>query len=147
MRIGSHWGTPAIDMDIIVIGAVIDRRVGYTNKCVVVRHRPLDVGVGCVTLEAQEVGGAVETTVVVVVQPHASQVEGHKYLFSSIGVIAKEPYLIVVGIGSLHPDVRNDDVGLQFVFVAAVDDQFVLMLQVIDGTAGLWSRKVTDGIG
>lgn len=139
--------TPAVTVDVVVVRAAVVSGMGYPHKAAVDRHRPHQCGVGCVNLEMQIPGGIVHCVAPSVKQPDTAEVEGHVNLVAGVGVDAVEPHLIVATVDTLHPDVGDDDIGLQLVSVAAVDDQFVLCVEEMHRTARLAIGEITNGVG
>lgn len=112
-------GHPTMAVDIVVVGAGIACAMGHAGVGVVRRDVPDDGGYSGIDAEAQVLGCVVHPSSAV--EPHALQVEGHVDFLSSIGVIAEEPNLIVGGIHALHPDIVDEDIGLNLIVIATID--------------------------
>ena len=134
-----QWGSPAIYVDVIMVGLVVDGGVCHMDVGSVLWHCPLDVWIWGVAAETEEMGRTVHPVVAVVEKPYASEVNGHENLFPSVGIVSEKPYFIIVRIHFLGPNVGDEHVGLQFVFISAIDNHFVLMFQVVNHAIGLAS--------
>ena len=90
--------------------------------------------------EPEGLGRAVDVSVFN--EPDAFEVDGHVDLFAGVGVIAVEPDFIERRGYLLGPHLVEEDVGGQFVCIAAVDHQFVLVVQERHGAQRLIVREV-----
>ena len=125
-RCGRH---PTIAVHVIVVGTRIDHGVGDPHIVAICRHSPNDVGSINLAAETQ-IFGSIEHAVAML-QPYTVEVEGHKNLFARIGVITIDPQLVILTVYTLVPHLIEQHVGLQFVFVAAVNHHLVLRVEVL----------------
>ncbi len=141
---GVHVIVPTMAMDVVVVGTHVYMVMVWTIVVVVGRNVPIEVGGYGVATEAEVVGCAIEMTGVLVVEPDALEVDGHIDLFASICVISIEPDLIVLRVDSFGPYFVNEGVGLNFVFIATIDHNLTLCIEIVDCTCCLCVGEIAD---
>ena len=144
---GRHWGYPTRTVDVVVVGAYVVRYVHGAGEVVVGGHAPEDGGHFCGATESQILCCAVEAATIAVVEPDATQVEGHVDFFSSVGIVAENPQLVISAGYTFGPDVRNDDVGLNLVIIATVDHHLVLSVEELHAAVSLRVREIHNRVG
>ena len=131
---------PAVEVDIIVVGADIAGAMQHPRVGVVRRHIPCKCRASHRGVEPQELSRVVYPSGAV--EPHTLQVQRHIDLLARVGVVAEHPQLIVGRVDALRPHLVHQDVGLNLVFVATVNHDFVLRIQVPHRARGLTLREV-----
>lgn len=148
--VGWYCGwVPAIAVDVMMVGvaAVEVRVVVVAHKGVVGRHGPVEVGHGHVAAEAQILCCAVHASADGIVEPDATQVEGHINFLTGIGIETEQPYFVELAVDGFGPDLVDDDIGGQLVLEAAVDHQLVLSVESCGHSGGLLVGEVAYRIG
>lgn len=148
--VGWYCGrAPAIAVDMMMVGvaAVEVRVVVVSHEGVVGRHGPVEVGHGHVAAEAEVLSGAVHASADGIVEPDATQVEGHINFLAGIGIETKQPYFVELAVDGFGPDLVDDDIGGQLVLEAAVDHQLVLSVESCGHSGGLLVGEVAYRIG
>lgn len=142
--IGVHVVVPAMAMDIVVVAANKVVVVVRTAVVMIGRDMPIEVGSYSMAAEAQVVGCAIEVAGALIVEPYTLEVERHIDLFAGIGVVSIEPDLVVLGVDLLGPDLVDESVGLDFVFVATVDHNLTLSVEIFDSSQSLPMGEIAD---
>lgn len=112
-------GHPAVAVDVVVVGAHIAGVVRTAYECVVGRYVPHETRVAHGGVEAQVLCGVVHAAGAV--EPHALQVERHDDFVAGVGVVAIDPDFVIGRVDAFHPDLVDEDVGLDLIVVAAVE--------------------------
>lgn len=144
-----HWRTPSMTVYFIVIGVgVVESRVVIIAvERVVGRHGPIEVGGRHRAAESQVLCGAVHAVAHPVVKPDAGEVYRHVNLFAGVGIVAVKPDLVIFAVDRLGPYLVDDDIGGEFVFIAAVNHQFGLSVESVGYAGCLWTGEVAHRVG
>lgn len=129
VRSGGH---PTIAVYFVVIGANEVSRTMWASVGVVGRNHPAEGWGRMSVVEPQIGGGTIHTGRCVVEEPYGAEVDGHHDLFSCIGIVAVYPYFEELRVYSFCPCFIEQYVGLDFIFIAGIDHQLVLRVQVVD---------------
>lgn len=141
--VGVDRGSPAEAVHFVVVGAGVAGAVRHAGVVVVGRHEPGECRHAHFYAEAEVLGGVVHAAGAV--EPYALEVEGHVDFVAGVGVVAIDPEFVVGAVDAFHPHFVEEDVGLDFVVVSAVDHDFALRVEVVDGAGGLAVGEVVDG--
>jgi len=146
-----HTGTrhcrrqPSILMHIVVIGADITRRVHHTYEGAVARHVPRKRRHSARVAETHIISGTVH--VVAIEKPYARQVYRHINLLAGVGIVAENPYFVVLTVDTFHPNIGKNHIGCKLVLIAAIDHQFGLSVQRCNHPRSLRMSEETDVVG
>lgn len=133
-------------VDVIVVGVKESGGVETTLERTIGRHDPSESWKRTGIAEAQGGGSAVHTGSRGVVEPYASEIQGHIDFVTSVGVESIEPYFVELGVDFFSPHFVDKDVGFDFVFVTAVDHELGLCVEVTDCALGLAECKIANRI-
>lgn len=139
-----HVIVPTMAMDVVVVGAYICMVVVGTVVVVIGGDVPVEVGGYCVATETEIVGCAIQMAGVLVVEPDALQVDGHVDLFACVCVVGIKPDLIVLRVDSFGPYFVYESIGLDFVFVATIDHNLTLSVEIVDCTCCLCVGEIAN---
>lgn len=130
-------------MDVIVVGIEESGGVEPTMEGAIGRHHPAPCGSPVGVAETQHGGSVVHTHAGTVVEPDATQVDGHIDFVAGVGIVAVEPNLIELGVDTFGPYLVDEYVGFNLIGIATIDHQLVLRIEVTDGSFGLRIGKIT----
>jgi hypothetical protein len=136
---------PARAVDVIVVGVVVYHRTRRAHIVVIRRHGPSEGWTAVGGPEAQIGGRTID--IAIGEQVDALQVDGHVNLVTGVGIVAIQPDFVERGADLLGPHLVDKAVGGQFVLIAAVDHQLVLIVQVSHCPRGLVVSKIEDVVG
>ena len=137
--------TPARLVDVIVIGVEESGSVETTLEGAVGRHNPSEGGKRTGVAETQGGGSAVHTGAGGVVEPDAAEIDRHIDFVAGVGVETVDPNFVELGVDFFGPDFVDENVGLDFVVIAAVDHKLGLSVEVTDGALGLTEGEIANG--
>lgn len=135
VHVGMVVEMPTRTVDVIVVGVVVGNGSWSPYKGIVAGHRPCEYRPRMGTAEPQVLGGAVDCFVAH--QPDAFHVNRHIDFFTGIGIVAIEPDFVVRRRDLFGPDFVDKYVGGQFILIAAVNHQFVLIVEERDRSQSL----------
>ena len=141
--LGRH---PPVAVHGVVVASDIACRVVTAGIGVVGRDVPGKLGCTNRGMEAQVLRCIVDSAACPE-EPHTLQVERHIHLVAGVGVETVEPHLVERRVHPLHPHLVDQDIGLYLIVIAAVDHQFVLLVEETDGAQRLRVVEVTYGAG
>ncbi len=127
-------GHPSVEVYIVVVGAMVVCGVMVTGVRMIGRMHPYKGGCGMGVMESEVGCGAVHMAGGIVEEPDGAEVDGHHHLFAGIGVVAVDPDLKELRVYTFGPSFVEYHVGLDLVFIACVDHQLVLRVEVVGGT-------------
>ena len=135
---------PSVAVNVIVVGASEVNWVVWTGVGIVGRNHPHKGRGGVCVMEAQIGGSAVHMARGVVEEPDGAEVDGHHDFLSGIGIVAVNPDFEELRVDSFGPCFVEQHVGLDFVFIAGINHQLVLRVQIVDRTHGLREGEVAQ---
>ena len=135
---------PSVAVNVIVVGASEVNWVVRTGVGIVGRNHPHKGRGGVGVMEPQIGGCAVHMARGVVEEPDGAEVDGHHDFLSGIGIVAVNPDFEELRVDSFGPCFVEEHVGLDFVFIAGINHQLVLRVQIVDRTHGLREGEVAQ---
>ena len=133
-------------VDVIVVGVKESGGVETTLERTIGRHDPSESWKRTGIAEAQGGGSAVHTGSRGVVEPYASEIQRHIDFVAGVGVETVEPNFVELGVDLFGPHFVDENVGLDFVVIAAVDHKLGLSVEVTDSALGLTEGEIANGV-
>lgn len=131
---------PAMAVYVVVVATHITRTVYHACIRMVRRDIPREMRCPYRRAETQVLCSIVHAAGAI--QPHTLQVQWHVYLVACVSIVAENPQLVIGRVDPFCPDLIHEYVSLYLVFVAAVNHNFVLPIQVVYRAFRLASGEV-----